>query len=68
VLPAGDLSIFADLGLGERELATICSRLDVESDRTYRAGPRRSCLRQFASGDLTNEVATIASYTLRTSG
>ena len=32
VLPAGDLSIFADLGLDEMELAAICSRLDVESD------------------------------------
>ena len=32
VLPAGDLSIFADLGLDEMELAAICSRLDLESD------------------------------------
>src|SRR5215475_6656849 len=32
VLPAGDLSIFADLGLDEMELAAICSRLDVDSD------------------------------------
>jgi putative tRNA adenosine deaminase-associated protein len=32
VLPAGDLSIFADLGLDEMELAAICSRLDLDSD------------------------------------
>jgi putative tRNA adenosine deaminase-associated protein len=32
VLPVGDLSIFADLGLDEMELAAICSRLDFESD------------------------------------
>jgi putative tRNA adenosine deaminase-associated protein len=32
VLPAGDLSIFADLGLDEMELAAICSRLYVDSD------------------------------------
>ena len=32
VLPAGDMSIFADLGLDEMELAAICSRLDLDSD------------------------------------
>ena len=32
VLPVGDLSIFADLGLDEMELAAICSRLDFDSD------------------------------------
>ena len=32
VLPVGDLSIFADLGLDEMELAAICSRLYVDSD------------------------------------
>ena len=32
VLPAGDLSIFTDLGLDEMELAAICSRLDLDSD------------------------------------
>src|ERR1700753_87813 len=32
VLPVGDLSIFADLGLDEMELAAICSRLDFELD------------------------------------
>ena len=32
VLPVGDLSIFADLGLDEMELAAICSRLDLDSD------------------------------------
>lgn len=32
VLPVGDLSIFADLGLDEMDLAAICSRLDVEDD------------------------------------
>jgi putative tRNA adenosine deaminase-associated protein len=32
VLPVGDLSIFADLGLDEMDLAAICSRLDFESD------------------------------------
>ena len=32
VLPAGDLSIFTDLGLDEMELAAICSRLYVDSD------------------------------------
>jgi putative tRNA adenosine deaminase-associated protein len=32
VLPAGDLSIFADLGLDEMELAAICSRLDLYAD------------------------------------
>jgi len=32
VLPAGDLSIFTDLGLDEMELAAICSRLDMDSD------------------------------------
>jgi putative tRNA adenosine deaminase-associated protein len=31
VLPVGDLSIFADLGLDEMELAAICSRLDFDS-------------------------------------
>jgi putative tRNA adenosine deaminase-associated protein len=30
VLPVGDLSIFADLGLDEMELAAICSRLDLD--------------------------------------
>ena len=30
VLPAGDLSIFADLGLDEMEIAAICSRLDLD--------------------------------------
>jgi putative tRNA adenosine deaminase-associated protein len=30
VFPAGDLSIFADLGLDEMELAAICSRLDLD--------------------------------------
>lgn len=32
VLPVGDLSIFADLGLDEMELAAICSRLDFDSE------------------------------------
>jgi putative tRNA adenosine deaminase-associated protein len=32
VLPVGDLSIFADLGLDEMELAAICSRLDLDAD------------------------------------
>jgi len=32
VLPVGDLSIFADLGLDEMDLAAICSRLDFDSD------------------------------------
>jgi putative tRNA adenosine deaminase-associated protein len=32
VLPVGDLSIFADLGLDEMELAAICSRLDIDDD------------------------------------
>jgi putative tRNA adenosine deaminase-associated protein len=32
VLPVGDLSIFADLGLDEMDLAAICSRLDLEAD------------------------------------
>src|ERR1700759_3572148 len=32
VLPVGDLSIFADLGLDEIDLAAICSRLDFDSD------------------------------------
>lgn len=32
VLPVGDLSIFADLGLDEMELAAICSRLDLDTD------------------------------------
>ncbi len=32
VLPVGDLSIFADLGLDEMDLAAICSRLDVEDE------------------------------------
>jgi putative tRNA adenosine deaminase-associated protein len=32
VLPVGDLSIFADLGLDEMELAAICSRLDLDMD------------------------------------
>ncbi|MBO0805641.1 MAG: tRNA adenosine deaminase-associated protein [Nocardiopsaceae bacterium] len=32
VLPVGDLSIFADLGLDEMELAAICSRLDLGVD------------------------------------
>jgi putative tRNA adenosine deaminase-associated protein len=32
VLPVGDLSIFADLGLDEMDLAAICSRLDFEMD------------------------------------
>ena len=32
VLPAGDLSIFADLGLDEMDLAAICSRLDFDSE------------------------------------
>jgi putative tRNA adenosine deaminase-associated protein len=32
VLPVGDLSIFADLGLDEMELAAICSRLDLYAD------------------------------------
>jgi putative tRNA adenosine deaminase-associated protein len=32
VLPVGDLSIFADLGLDEMELAAICSRLDLDID------------------------------------
>jgi putative tRNA adenosine deaminase-associated protein len=32
VLPVGDLSIFADLGLDEMELAAICSRLDLDPD------------------------------------
>lgn len=32
VLPVGDLSVFADLGLDEMELAAICSRLDLDSD------------------------------------
>ena len=32
VLPAGDLSIFADLGLDEMDLAAICSRLDLDAD------------------------------------
>jgi putative tRNA adenosine deaminase-associated protein len=32
VLPVGDLSIFADLGLDEMELAAICSRLDLDFD------------------------------------
>ena len=32
VLPVGDLSIFADLGLDEMDLAAICSRLDSDSD------------------------------------
>src|SRR6201986_1250475 len=32
VLPVGDLSIFADLGLDEMDLAAICSRLDFELD------------------------------------
>ncbi len=32
VLPAGDLSIFTDLGLDEMELAAICSRLDGDAD------------------------------------
>lgn len=32
VLPAGDLSIFADLGLDEMELAAISSGLDLDSD------------------------------------
>src|SRR6202008_4513400 len=31
VLPVGDLSIFADLGLDEMDLAAICSRLDFVS-------------------------------------
>lgn len=34
VLPVGDLSIFADLGLDEMELAAICSRLDLDADDT----------------------------------
>jgi putative tRNA adenosine deaminase-associated protein len=32
VLPVGDLSIFADLGLDEMDLAAICSRLDLDAD------------------------------------
>jgi putative tRNA adenosine deaminase-associated protein len=32
VLPVGDLSIFADLGLDEMDLAAICSRLDFDSE------------------------------------
>src|ERR1700743_2322098 len=32
VLPVGDFSIFADLGLDETDLAAICSRLDFDSD------------------------------------
>jgi len=32
VLPVGDLSVFADLGLDEMELAAICSRLDIDMD------------------------------------
>ncbi len=32
VLPVGDLSIFADLGLDEMDLAAICSRLDLYAD------------------------------------
>lgn len=32
VLPVGDLSIFADLGIDEMELAAICSRLDLDDD------------------------------------
>jgi hypothetical protein len=32
---------------------------------TYQAGARRSFFRQFASRDLTNKVASSASYTLR---
>jgi putative tRNA adenosine deaminase-associated protein len=32
VLPVGDLSIFADIGLDEMELAAICSRLDLDMD------------------------------------
>jgi putative tRNA adenosine deaminase-associated protein len=32
VLPAGDLSIFADLGLDEMELAAICSGFDIDAD------------------------------------
>jgi putative tRNA adenosine deaminase-associated protein len=32
VLPVGDLSIFADLGLDEMELAAISSRLDLDPD------------------------------------
>ncbi|WP_300605155.1 tRNA adenosine deaminase-associated protein [Trebonia sp.] len=32
VLPVGDLSIFADLGLDEMDLAAICSRLDLDTD------------------------------------
>jgi hypothetical protein len=34
---------------------------------TYQAGARSSRLRQFARSDLTNKVASTASYTLRTS-
>lgn len=32
VLPVGDLSVVADLGLDEMELAAICSRLDIDDD------------------------------------
>lgn len=32
VLPAGDLSIFADLGLDEMELAAVSSGLDLDAD------------------------------------
>src|ERR1700761_4833382 len=32
VLPVGDLSVFADLGLDEMDLAAICSRLDFDSE------------------------------------
>lgn len=39
----------------------------IGESRTYQAGARRSCLRQFASSDLTNRVARVASSTLRKS-
>ena len=39
----------------------------IGESTTYQAGARRSFFRQFASRDLTNKVASTASYTSRTS-
>ena len=48
-------------------IGNATTTIRIGESRTYQAGARQTFLRQFASSDLTNKVASTASYTSRMS-